>query len=210
MCFCVCMYVPAISEMLTLPLHHHCVYLLVQPQMDSACNSDWHYTDVKQGVWTFFFFFFLNTFRNIIQNIHTTFNKQRALTQSLDEKQQSSSSDWLILVTKQYAGWEDDRWGLLQKMAGTPLSWFFNQSYMPSTPLSFPTSELMSHVHMWVTVMSQASACLCVERQGNSDLAVPHVRFGITSACLSSPNDGQMLVLHSPDPRQRVLFSLPE
>lgn len=70
----------------------------------------------------------------------------------------------------------------------------------------FLTSEWMPHVHIWVTVMSPASACLRVMRQGNSDLALPCVRFGLTSDCFSFPNDGQMLVLQNPDPRLRVIF----
>lgn len=142
------------------------------------------------------------------QTRQTTFNTQRAGIQLLDGKQ--DSSNWLILVTKQCAGWEHDRWGLVYKRAGTPVSWFFNQSCMPSTPQLFLTSEWMSHVHIWVTVMSRASVCLRVMRQGNSDLALPCVCFGLTSDCFSFPNDRQMLVLQSPDPRLRVLFSLPE
>lgn len=70
----------------------------------------------------------------------------------------------------------------------------------------FLTSERMPHVHIWVTVMSRASACLRVRRQGNSDLALALVCFGLTSDCFSLPNDGQMLVLQSPDPRLRAIF----
>lgn len=103
-CVCVyaCVFLPSLRWWMS-PLHHHCVHLLLQPQMDSASNSNWHYIDVKQGVWqqgsglfVFVDCFFYDTFIN--QNKHAI-NKQRAFTQLLDEKQESSS-DWLILVIK--------------------------------------------------------------------------------------------------------------
>lgn len=98
----------------------------------------------------------------------------------------------------------DDAW-----FARAQVLQFPGSSINPACPLPpqlFLTSERMSHVHIWVTVMSRASACLRVMRQGNSDLALPRVRFGLTTDCFSFPNDGQMLVLQSPDPRLRVIF----
>lgn len=128
LCICICVYLSSLRWWMS-PLHYHCVHLFLQPQMDSACNADWHYIDVKQGVWRLFFRY-SGTPTKIDIQLSTSHVQEHGYWK------QGNTSHWLILVTNQCAGWEDDRWRLVYKRTGTPVSWFFNQSCMPSTPLS--------------------------------------------------------------------------